>query len=447
MFSIYLVAVIHQVSGSDDIFGSLLRDALALHKIGDNENALSEYDKLEPYLLNTSPSTSALVYGNKGAIYLQLGHYDLAKESFTRAVERDPENINANFNLAVTLSTKLKMHTSAVRHIGVVLRNDPRHFKALHLLGNIMQSIGKHADAERYYKMAASIVKETETGMDDQLKTFDFFGDGLENVVSAKIGDEFSASSEGDRREVFMKCISESPLVFRLPAFLTDDECDEIIARAAPLFEKSHVTGGGHEDGRSSRYRSSENAWLPADKVLQNVQERLANLLGMNDLEHQKLQASAEELQVIKYGVNGFFNVHHDSHSFHKRSMTLLMYLNTPSQMQCSSDTDNASGGTWFPFMKSEKNGDMLDRVDVESIDDANLRAQDKTKNDGDEAHVLMDYGHIELPLKGNALLFFNHLPNGDIDPFAVHSGLPVNSAATDEFPEKFAANFWFGGI
>ena len=49
-----------------------------------------------------------------------------------------------------------------------------------------------------------------------------------------------------------MKCVSESPLVFRLPAFLTDDECDQIIARTID----SYVTGSGNEDeGNSRRYR------------------------------------------------------------------------------------------------------------------------------------------------------------------------------------------------
>ena len=78
--------------------------------------------------------------------------------------------------------------------------------------------------------------------------------------------------------------------------------------------------------------------------------------------------------------------------------------------------------------------------------------------------HILLNYNLSEIglfvtPQKGKILIFFNHLPSGEIDPLAIHAGLPVghnyfkddNIAPKDsamnentESGEKWIANYWF---
>jgi hypothetical protein len=55
-------------------------------------------------------------------------------------------------------------------------------------------------------------------------------------------------------------------------------------------------------------------------------------------------------------------------------------------------------------------------------------------------------------PVRGDAIIFFEHLPSGAIDPAAVHAGLPMRDSSTatpggvrvkTQNIEKWIANYW----
>ena len=234
-----------------------------------------------------------------------------------------------------------------------------------------------------------------------------------------------------------MTCLSTTPLVFYIPALLKEEECDFLVERSRPHLEESFVMGGtgidGHIDANkesigadSGPYRVSDVAWLPQDDLLNQVQERLSALTGFDI---QALRVAAEELQVIRYtSPGGVFKAHHDSTNFHPRLLTALIYLNSISPQ---GDNGESSGGTWFPFAKGGSgNQPISSSVSVGEAVASALSMKSAKEN-----------GLTVAPRKGAAILFFNHAPDGSVDPLAVHAGLPVLEG------EKWAANYWFGAL
>jgi tetratricopeptide (TPR) repeat protein len=425
---------------------TLVKDALSLHQKGNLDDALDGYDKLVNDLHKLTPAMGATIHSNRGAILLQQGNYELAKDAFLAATNTEPENVNAHYNLAVTLTSKLNEHANAMKHTLVVLKKNPSHVKALHLLGNIMQGLGRPDDASRYYLKAERIaqeeaaatssnasndmpINENINGKEKDTTSSTSWYDNFRDASNFNIGDSFSKIHND--RVYTITCLSKIPGIFRISGLLNSTECNSIITKGEPNLEYSYVTGGTKED--TEEYRTSKNAWLPPDGLLLDIQLRLAILLGMSTSEVNDLRMSAEELQVIKYEGGGQFKVHHDSSTFQQRLMTLLIYLNNVNENE---NEDDKSGGTWFPY--AGKNA--IPSHDISSVDDANRRALSVYENNHSKS------GIIEYPIQGNAILFFNYDSNGEIDHLAVHAGLPVATGheKQDHEIKKWAANYWF---
>jgi prolyl 4-hydroxylase len=256
----------------------------------------------------------------------------------------------------------------------------------------------------------------------------------------AKVGDEFSTtdvSKEGSELTLTLECISERPLIFKATNVMSATECAHIVQRATDKLEKSFVMGGagagpaaaaegevgvagetvfssvkgsynsgGASDGEGEMYRSSYNAWLHADEVATALQCRFAAATG---LPLQLFQQKSEELQVVKYKVGGQFKVHHDSSAFQPRLLTALLYLNNV--------LPEHGGGTWFPFAGADP------AHGPESVESAIKTALPWGKFPPSDRP-----GVTVTPSQGDAIIFFNHLRNGELDPLAVHAGLPILS-------------------
>ena len=431
-----------------------VQSALKLHKNGDMTAALIAYDELIPYLNGVNGGVAATIHSNRGALLTNAGNYELAKEAFSAAVSAQPENINAHFNLAVTLTSRLGEHLKALRHCATALRLDPQHVKSLHLMGHIMQELGRPIDANVYYSRAAEVeakvnVKLTDVNRSVSPKTKLAWGNWSSNarrLAEAKVGEYFPYSHAD--REFVLECISVNPRIFLIQNLLSLLECDSIRSRATSRLTYSHVTGGA-ASGRNDEnaYRTSENAWLATDELLIDVQRRLGGLLGLEPSAMSAFSQSAEELQVIRYESGGQFKVHQDSSTFHPRVLTLLIYLNNVE----STDEKVTSGGTWFPFSDSGLDAGAVP-VDIGggplSVEQANAAALSVFESCTDQKHELR-HGLVTAPIMGNAVLFFNHLPSGELDARAVHAGLPVAARPGEkrENVEKWAANYWFAGF
>ena len=154
----------------------------------------------------------------------------------------------------------------------------------------------------------------------------------------------------GDR-EVQVLMTMRVPRVVVFGAFLSDDECDELVAAAAPRMSRSETvvyeTGGSEvHASRTSRgmfFGRGENT------ICQRIEQRIADLLRW------PLQ-NGEGLQVLHYAPGAEYKPHHDYFDPAQPGMapvlarggqrvgTVLMYLNTPSK----------GGGTVFPDVALE---------------------------------------------------------------------------------------------
>lgn len=401
--------------------GDDVNAALDLHKSGKLEEALVAYQavvKLVP------PQLATTLHSNIGAIYSTLGQYESAGLAFGAAIETSPENAQAHFNLAVTLTSKLGQHAKALKHCSIAMRLNPSMHKAFHLMGNIMQGLGRPEQAVKYFEAAEEMAAGGRGATGD-----DLVKDKVENIfaallVKSRIGDRFDVAVDGV--DYSMQCLSERPLMFLAHNLLSPEECRHIVQAATPLMEASQVMGGKAEEMTMSSngeanpgaYRTSENAWLPSrnDPVIRSLQLRLA---GLFQVPIEKLEPKFEELQVVKYGTSGQFKFHHDSSAFNRRLFTALVYLNTLSRDQ--------GGETYFPFAPaSAASNARFDNITTEqSIEEAFLK--------GDGLKI--------VPTQGSAVIFANHRgPSMSLDTSAVHAGLPVISA---ELQGKLVCNYW----
>ena len=152
-------------------------------------------------------------------------------------------------------------------------------------------------------------------------------------------------------REVKVLLTMRNPRVVVFGGLLTDDECDALVAAAAPRMARSETvvtTTGGNEvnAARTSDGMFFGRAELP---ICQRVEERIAALLNWPLI-------NGEGLQVLHYRSGAEYKPHHDYFDPAEPGMaavlrrggqrvgTLVMYLNTPQQ----------GGATVFPDVDLE---------------------------------------------------------------------------------------------
>lgn len=154
----------------------------------------------------------------------------------------------------------------------------------------------------------------------------------------------------GDR-QVRVVMAMRNPRVVVVEGLLSDEECDELVALAAPRMARSEtvdVATGGNEvnAARTSRGMFFERG---ENEVARRLEARIARLLDW-PVDH------GEGLQVLHYGPGAEYRPHHDyfdpaqlgSVPILKRGgqrvATVVTYLNTP----------QAGGGTTFPDVALE---------------------------------------------------------------------------------------------
>jgi prolyl 4-hydroxylase len=193
--------------------------------------------------------------------------------------------------------------------------------------------------------------------------------------------------------ELTLVQISEDPRIFILKGFLTDAECNHVIEVAKPNLVASKIVDEANTGEVADKRRSSRGFFIPRewnDSILRNIEKRISNLTNTP-------VKNGENLHVLHYDVGGEFQPHCDffnptpggkecARFGGQRVATVVMYLNTP----------EAGGETVFPY--------------------ANYAVQ---------------------PKKGDAVLFYNLTPDGEVDPHSLHGGSPVKAG------EKWIMTKW----
>lgn len=184
-----------------------------------------------------------------------------------------------------------------------------------------------------------------------------------------------------------------SPRLMHLKGFLSEEECDHLIEMVQEKIAPSTTVDPdtGELIVVESRTSSSTHLWLGETPVIAGVEARIAELAKLP-------VENGEGLQVLHYGPGQEYKPHFDffdpalkgSHVVlaygGQRVLTCIMYLNTVED----------GGETHFP---------EVDRKIA--------------------------------PRKGDAILFYNILPDGEVDRMSLHASLPVISG------EKWVATKW----
>jgi prolyl 4-hydroxylase len=239
------------------------------------------------------------------------------------------------------------------------------------------------------------------------------------------IKNETSTTTATTNRTLTLQVVSVLPRVFVIDNFLSVQECQQIQRLAAQEgLKPSTMQAGntGHQQ-RDRSTRSSSNTWLArsnrqddnagdhSSSVTEDVYRRAAHVLNIDESllqkhwidDHLNAQSHslAESLQVVRYQQGEEYTPHHDfvyPPTLHRhqptRFATLLLYLN-----------DNFTGGeTVFP------------------------RAVNTQYHDG----------LAITPQRGRAVLFYNMLPDGNMNDLSQHSSRPILQG------EKWLANCTF---
>ena len=183
------------------------------------------------------------------------------------------------------------------------------------------------------------------------------------------------------------KVLSSKPKIMELKNCLSDFESDHIINIAKPKLNTSS-TGGGNKNAK----RKSQTAWVSREssEVIDWIHRRFADFTNIDE-NHIWNNIGSEQFQVVYYTIGDEYKSHHDWHDKRQgmRFFSFLMYLN-------DRESISAGGETYF-----------------EKI------------------------GLAVHPGKGSCILFYDILPDGNVDDLTLHAALPVKQG------EKWLANLW----
>jgi len=90
-------------------------------------------------------------YVQEGIDYSNAGHYDSAGESFLKAVEKDPKNIDGHYGLGGIYNLE-KKYAAAEKTFKSAIQLDPTHYNSWYSLGYTYELMGRKEDSEKSYE-------------------------------------------------------------------------------------------------------------------------------------------------------------------------------------------------------------------------------------------------------------------------------------------------------
>ncbi|XP_015888332.1 probable prolyl 4-hydroxylase 4 [Ziziphus jujuba] len=206
-----------------------------------------------------------------------------------------------------------------------------------------------------------------------------------------------------------VKQISWKPRAFVYEGFLSDLECDHLIALAKSELKRSAVADNESGKSKLSAVRTSSGMFIPKakDAIVAGIEEKIATWTFLP-------KENGEDIQVLRYEHGQKYEPHYDyftdkvniARGGH-RLATVLMYL-----------SDVGKGGeTVFPVAEEP------------------IRRKASTTNE--DLSECAKKGIAVKPRRGDALLFFSLHPTAVPDPNSLHAGCPVIEG------EKWSATKW----
>lgn len=192
-----------------------------------------------------------------------------------------------------------------------------------------------------------------------------------------------------------IEVISQEPKMFVIENIINNLEAEMVKELATPKLHRSG-TGQSRDANYNDETRTSKTAWIGYNEhvIIDTIFKRTADILQIDE---KILKQNAEQMQSVFYEQGQEYKAHHDfsdnGRDLASRYITILFYL--------SEQIDEYSGGeTWFPKARNGK---------------------------GIKVH----------PGKGNAILFYDLLKDGNGDDLTLHEAVRVKNGT------KWICNFW----
>ena len=212
---------------------------------------------------------------------------------------------------------------------------------------------------------------------------------------SLSLNDQKAACQSTEDISVSVEVISVKPKMFVIEDIISEAEGEMVKQLATPKLHRSG-TGQASDANHDDETRTSKTAWIghTAHPIIDTIFKRTADILQIDE---DVLKRNAEQMQTVFYETGQEYKAHHDFSDNGKdsasRYITILFYL--------TDQVDEMSGGeTWFPKARDGK---------------------------GIKAH----------PGKGNAILFYDLLEDGNGDDLTLHEAVQVRKGT------KWICNFW----
>ncbi|KDO19374.1 hypothetical protein SPRG_15464 [Saprolegnia parasitica CBS 223.65] len=238
------------------------------------------------------------------------------------------------------------------------------------------------------------------------------------------------------QKPIVLESFNESPRVFLIHDFFTNDEADGLVKRILEIdnehskLQRSFV---GHQSGAklTSTVRTSENAFDSESEIAVSLNKRAFDLLGIGDYQDDM----ADGLQLLRYQQKQAYIPHTDYFGVDtspdwnwnpktggsNRFATVFLYLSNVTH----------GGQTVFPLTNMPEG---VAHAQVPTDDELGIFEKGSW-----EAKMAMQC-HTKLasyPRKTHAVLFYSQKGNGELDPMSEHGGCPVLDGT------KWAANLW----
>jgi prolyl 4-hydroxylase len=220
-----------------------------------------------------------------------------------------------------------------------------------------------------------------------------------------------------------LQTISTAPRAFLIENFLSSFETDELIRLASPHIQES-VIGQADSGGIfKSTTRTSSNTWLPrsTSPLIETIFCRVADALGI-DQSLLTFARNAEDIQVVHYNPGEEYQAHYDwgvRGYPESRFITMLLYLSDPTPPPSSSSSSTSA------------------EVTQEATECSEEDEEETTEGGAGGETSFPKAGFKIIPKRGNAVIFYSLLEDGNGDKDSLHASLPVR------FGEKWLANFW----
>jgi prolyl 4-hydroxylase len=185
----------------------------------------------------------------------------------------------------------------------------------------------------------------------------------------------------------------KKPLVLQFHDVISDEETQVIRELSGPRLKRATVQNSQTGQLETASYRISKSSWLKnADHpVVERVSRRIEHIIGLTT-------ETAEELQVVNYGIGGHYDTHFDF--ARKEETNAFKNLGTGNRI-----------ATWMFYMSHVEAGG---------------------------ATVFPELGVTIWPEKGAAAFWYNLHRNGEGDMLTRHAACPVLVGS------KWVANKWF---